>query len=121
MVKDLNIPVNIIGIDTVREANGLAMSSRNAYLSPAQYQIANLLYQSLSTVRDLILAGHPDYALMEQQALLSLQTAGFSPDYFTICRRSDLAPAQPNDIDLVILAAAKLGKTRLIDNLCLSK
>ena len=120
MVKDLNIPVDIIGVETVREANGLAMSSRNAYLTPEQQQIAPLLYQSLCVARAAIVAGN-DYAAIEQQTVFFLQQAGFAPEYFHICRSSDLAPAQSDDIDLVLLVAAKLGKTRLIDNLCFSK
>ncbi len=120
MVKDLNIPVDIIGVETVREASGLALSSRNAYLTQEEQQIAPLLYQTLCTARDAILAGN-DYASIEQQALASLQQAGFSPDYFHVCRSSDLAPAQISDTELVLLTAAKLGKTRLIDNLCFSK
>lgn len=120
MVKDLNMPIDIIGIETVREANGLAMSSRNGYLNQAEQQIAPLLYQSLCTARVAILAGNDDYAAVEQQTLSSLQQAGFQPDYFRICRSNDLAPAQIDDTDLVLLVAAKLGKTRLIDNLCFS-
>jgi pantoate--beta-alanine ligase len=121
MVKDLNMPVDIIGVETVREANGLAMSSRNSYLSPEQRQIAPLLYQTLYKAREVILAGNEDYIAVEQQALSSLQQSGFSPDYFHVCRSNDLALAQSADTDLVLLAAAKLGKTRLIDNLCFSK
>jgi len=121
MVKDLNVPVDIIGIETVREASGLAMSSRNSYLNQAEQQLAPLLYQSLCAARDAILAGNDNYAVIEQHALSSLQQSGFSPDYFRVCRSNDLAPAQIDDTDLVLLVAAKLGKTRLIDNLCFSK
>ncbi|MDP3838958.1 MAG: pantoate--beta-alanine ligase [Methylococcales bacterium] len=116
MVNDLNMPVDIIGIDTVREASGLAMSSRNGYLTPAEQQLAPLLYQSLCKAREAIVAGL-DYISVEKQALSTLQNAGFQPDYFRICRSYDLAPAQQGDTELVLLVAAKLGKTRLIDNL----
>lgn len=119
MVKDLNIPIDIIGVETVREASGLAMSSRNNYLSQEQQHIAPVLYECLCIARGLILSGI-DYAIVEQQAILSLQQAGFAPEYFRVCRSSDLAPAESEDTELVILAAAKLGKTRLIDNLCFS-
>jgi len=115
MVNDLNMPVDIIGIDTVREASGLAMSSRNGYLTPEQRHIAPLLYQSLCKAREAIVAGL-DYISVEKQALSTLQNAGFQPDYFRICRSLDLAPAQQGDTELVLLVAAKLGKTRLIDN-----
>lgn len=119
MVKDLNIPVDIIGVETVREVDGLAMSSRNGYLSAEQRQLAPLLYKTLCAAREQILTGL-DYASVEQHALSSLQHAGFAPDYFHVCRSSDLAPAQVDDTDLVLLVAAKLGKTRLIDNLYFS-
>jgi pantoate--beta-alanine ligase len=120
MVKDLNIPVEIFGVETVREASGLALSSRNGYLTQKEQQLAPLLYQSLCAARVAILADL-DYTSIEAQAISTLQNAGFQPDYFRICRSNDLAPAQINDTELVLLAAAKLGKTRLIDNLCFSK
>jgi pantoate--beta-alanine ligase len=116
MVNDLNMPVDIIGIDTVREANGLAMSSRNGYLTPAEHQLAPLLYQSLCAAREAMVAGL-DYSSVEKNALSTLENAGFQPDYFRICRSLDLAPAQQGDTELVLLVAAKLGKTRLIDNM----
>ena len=118
MVNDLNMPVDIIGIDTVREASGLAMSSRNGYLTPAEHQLAPMLYQSLCAAREAIVAGL-DYPSVEKNALSTLQNAGFQPDYFRICRSLDLAPAQQGDTELVLLVAAKLGKTRLIDNIAL--
>jgi len=116
MVADLNIPVAIQGVATVREDDGLAMSSRNGYLSVAQRQLAPLLYQTLCAARDAILAGNDDYqALVDQQRQI-LQQAGFAVDYFNVCRSDDLMPANPNDQSLVILLAARLGATRLIDN-----
>lgn len=120
MVRDLNIPVEIVGVDTIREPNGLAMSSRNGYLTDEEKSIAPQLYQALRDARDAILAGNPAYADIEQQALQFLQQAGFTPDYFSICRSTDLKKAATEDIDLVLLAAAKLGKTRLIDNIYFS-
>lgn len=117
MVRDLNIPVEIIGVATVREADGLAMSSRNGYLSSEEKKVAPLLYRSLCLARDAILTGNRQYAEIEQQAMLFLQQAGFKPDYFSVCRDSDLKKAVPEDESLVILAAARLGHTRLIDNL----
>lgn len=121
MVRDLNIPVEIIGLDTVRESNGLAMSSRNGYLTDAEKKVAPGLYRSLCIARDAILAGRQTFADIERQALQFLQQAGFQPDYFSICRSSDLKKATEEDVDLVILAAAKLGKTRLIDNVHFSR
>ncbi|MDO9161331.1 MAG: pantoate--beta-alanine ligase [Methylococcaceae bacterium] len=120
MVRDLNIPVDIIGVDTVREASGLAMSSRNGYLSAQEKQTAAQLYQTLCQARDAVLAkqSFPD---IDQQALNSLKAAGFVPDYFVICRSDDLAKANSEDTELVILVAARLGKTRLIDNIAFSR
>jgi pantoate--beta-alanine ligase len=121
MVRDLNMPVEITGVDTVREANGLAMSSRNGYLTDAEKSVAAKLYQSLCAARDAVLAGDQSYTDIEQQALQFLQESGFQPDYFSVCRSSDLKKAAPEDADLVLLAAAKLGKTRLIDNIYFSR
>lgn len=121
MVTDLNIPVEIQGVPTVRETDGLAMSSRNGYLSESERQVAPLLYRSLLTVRDAILKGPDDYrTIIERQAEV-LQRAGFMLDYFQVCRSVDLLPATASDQNLVVLIAAKLGKTRLIDNLYFSR
>ena len=121
MVRDLNIPVEIAGVDTVREPSGLAMSSRNGYLSDNEKIIAPLLYRSLCTARDTILAGNLAFIDLERQALQFLQQTGFQPDYFSVCRSSDLTKASVDDLDLVLLTAAKLGKTRLIDNIYFSR
>jgi pantoate--beta-alanine ligase len=121
MVRDLNIPVEITGVDTVRESSGLAMSSRNGYLTDAEKKVAPKLYRSLCTARDAILTGDQAYADIEQQALQFLQQAGFQPDYFSVCRSSDLKKAATEDMDLVLLAAARLSKTRLIDNIYFSR
>ena len=117
MVRDLNIPVEIIGVDTVREPSGLALSSRNGYLTDDERRVAPKLYHALCVARDAILAGNQTYADIEQQALQFLQQAGFQPDYFSVCRSGDLKKATAEDRDLVLLAAAKLGNTRLIDNI----
>ena len=117
MVTDLNLPMEILGGEIVREANGLAMSSRNGYLSSEEKAQAAALYQTLCGVRDSILAGAHDYAALEQQASVRLLSAGFSPDYLSIRSTQDLSPAVAESRSLVILAAAVLGKTRLIDNI----
>ncbi|NOT83190.1 MAG: pantoate--beta-alanine ligase [Methylococcaceae bacterium] len=117
MVGDLNIPVILQGIATVREADGLALSSRNSYLTSDQRKIAPLLYQSLCQVKARIMAGESDYATIEAECCLTLKQAGFEPDYIAICREADLQPAQANDTHLMVLAAARLGKPRLIDNI----
>ncbi|MDO9046803.1 MAG: pantoate--beta-alanine ligase [Methylobacter sp.] len=121
MVRDLNIPVEIVGVETVREASGLAMSSRNDYLTAEEKIVAARLYQSLCVARDAVLAGQQPYQEIERKALLFLQESGFQPDYFSVCRMSDLKKAGADDVELVLLTAARLSKTRLIDNVCFSR
>ena len=116
MVADLDFPVEIVGVPIVREADGLALSSRNAYLSPQERVRAPQLYCSLCEVRDAIVAGERDFTALCRRQWERLRQAGFRPDYFEI-RRADLGEAGPDDRPLVILAAAWLGQTRLIDNL----
>ena len=116
MVRDLNIPVEILGIDTVRESDGLAMSSRNGYLSKKERKTAPVLYQTLCSAKEAIVQGKT-IENVTTQAIQRLNDAGFVVDYFTVCRADDLSLAQDTDTELVILTAAKLGKTRLIDNL----
>ena len=117
MVDDLAFPIEIIGKETVRESDGLAMSSRNGYLSGKERETAPLLYRALQETAAAIKAGNRDYTGLEKAAEALLQEAGFRPDYYAIRRAGDLAPAVDSDEDLVILAAAYLGTTRLIDNL----
>ena len=121
MVRDLNIPVEIAGVETVREASGLAMSSRNNYLTAEEKIVAAKLYQSLCIARDAVLAGQLSFQEIERRALLFLLKSGFQPDYFSVCRASDLKKAGTDDMDLVLLTAARLSKTRLIDNICFSR
>ncbi len=117
MVEDLAIPIEIVGNAIVREADGLAMSSRNGYLSSAQRAQAPALYRALQTTAAALRAGDPDYDRLQAEAEEALRQTGFRPDYYVIRRTSDLglpeAPGEP----LVVLAAAYLGTTRLIDNL----
>ena len=109
MVRELDLPVEIVAGDTVREPDGLAMSSRNGYLSAAERAEAARLYRVLSEVKNRSLSAHQGYA--------ALQAAGWKPDYVEIRRRQDLAIPGKNDRELVVLGAARLGATRLIDNL----
>jgi len=116
MVADLNIPVEIVGVPTIREEDGLAMSSRNGYLTIEERQTAPRLYQALCAARDAIQAGHStDTAIIAEQSEL-LRQAGFTIDYFHLCRREDLQLAVLENNELVLLIAARLGRTRLIDN-----
>ena len=116
LVRDLCIPMDIVGIPIVREADGLALSSRNAYLNPTQRAIAPALYQSLQQAAARLRAGEKDYPMLEQEGLASLQEAGLAPEYFRIRQAADLSPPDGGNAALVILAAACLGDTRLIDN-----
>ncbi len=117
MVTDLCLPVEIRGVPTVREADGLAMSSRNAYLSAAERARAPVLYRTLNWVAEQVRGGDRDFRRIEREAAQPLREAGFEPDYISIRRISDLAEPDPGDEPLVVLAAARLGRARLIDNL----
>jgi pantoate--beta-alanine ligase len=108
MARQFNLPVEIVAGETVREADGLAMSSRNGYLSANERREAPRLYRTLLEVQ----SGRLDSA----QAMRVLQAAGWTPDYVEVRRRSDLAPPRTGDRERVALAAARLGATRLIDN-----
>jgi pantoate--beta-alanine ligase len=119
MVRDLDIPVRVLGVETVREADGLAMSSRNGYLTAQERQQAPALYRSLQLLAERILAGEQDFAALQGQAAQWLEEAGLRPDYVSIRRSADLRPAEAGDTELQILAAAYLGRARLIDNLSL--
>lgn len=117
MVKQFNLPIDIIGVDTVREPSGLAMSSRNGYLSNEQRAIANQLNRALRDIVQSVKNGNQDYAQLEQQAKSNLNTQGWVADYISIRSSLTLLPSCNADTVLVVLGAAKLGNTRLIDNL----
>lgn len=119
MVADLGWPVGIVGVPTVREPDGLAMSSRNGYLSVKERRLAPLLARTLEEVADHLAAGERDFTALERAAMTVLNEDGFQADYVSI-RRPDLEAAVPGDARVVILAAARLGTTRLIDNLSVS-
>lgn len=117
LTADLSFPIEIIGIDTERAADGLALSSRNGYLSAEARATAPLIYQQLLWLRQQISQGFADFRALEQQVADTLSQAGFRPDYIHICDRQTLELADSNSKPLVILLAAYLGTTRLIDNL----
>jgi pantoate--beta-alanine ligase len=115
MVNQLNLPVNIITNETTRAADGLALSSRNTYLSAPERLEAPLLSQTLTRIAQAIQTGRGDWQALEQEAIQNLTLRGWQPDYIAIRRQHDLGAPSPGQA-LVVLAAARLGKTRLIDN-----
>jgi len=116
LVKQFNLPIEIVAGETVREANGLAMSSRNGYLTPAQKNEAALMQQCLKHIVSRIQHGDTDFAALIQSAAQTLNENGWLVDYVSLRSALTLAPATAHDQQLVVLAAAKLGNTRLIDN-----
>ncbi|MDR8014709.1 pantoate--beta-alanine ligase [Ectopseudomonas guguanensis] len=117
LVQDLNMPIQIIGAPTQRAEDGLALSSRNGYLDAAQRSTAPTLYRSLQAIAEELRRGARDYARLIDGAQEQQRAAGFVPDYLEIRNAVTLRPAQVDDRHLVILTAAQLGGTRLIDNL----
>ena len=139
MVNDLNFAIDVIGVPICREQSGLAMSSRNQYLTAQQREQAAALYQTLSSIKTSLQQGERDFAMLEQQAFSHLQQLGFKPDYIEIRHADNLA--RPNQVNqgnqgvsqldsqdflkikladplvLIVLVAAQLGKARLIDNI----
>jgi pantoate--beta-alanine ligase len=117
MVRDLYLPVRLQGVQTVRESSGLAMSSRNGYLSAQQRGQAAALYATLTVIADRVQQGQSEFRQLEQEAAAKLAAAGLQPDYFHICNRATLQLAGHGDTNLIILAAVYAGTTRLIDNI----
>ena len=117
LVHDLNMPIQIIGEPTVRADDGLALSSRNGFLSPEQRTVAPVVYRSLSQIAEAIRQGQRDFPALAAEHSKQLEAAGLRPDYLEIRHARTLRPATAEDRDLVILVAAFLGTTRLIDNL----
>lgn len=120
MVRDLCMPIDIVGVATARADDGLALSSRNGYLSDQHRRSAPVLHRVLQECREAIACGYDSYRELEQHAVLTLQEAGFEPDYFAICDAGSLREVGPQTEEVVILVAAKLGSTRLIDNVTLN-
>ncbi|MGN4075304.1 4-phosphopantoate--beta-alanine ligase, partial [Burkholderia gladioli] len=121
MCHQLALPVDIVAAETVRNDDGLALSSRNRYLSEAERAEAPELARALQRVRETVLGGERDLAKVETAAREALATRGWQPDYIAIRRRANLVAPSAEQLEggepLVVLAAAKLGATRLIDNL----
>ena len=117
MVAQLALPIIIVPGETSRADDGLALSSRNNYLSAAERMEAPRLYRMLKKAARSIASGGHDYPRLEQEAMAELRNYKWVPDYVAVRRQADLQPPAPGDRDLVILAAARLGNTRLIDNI----
>lgn len=117
MVHDLNLPIKVINGPTIREQDGLALSSRNQYLTTSERQRAPFIYQVLCEMKARIQAGDRAYDDLTATAETTLKNNGLEPQYIRICQAHTLLPAQTTDHDLVILVAAYLGETRLIDNI----
>jgi pantoate--beta-alanine ligase len=116
MVADLCLRVQIVGAPTVRDPDGLAMSSRNQYLNADERKLAPLIYRELIRARDRVLAGSRDFAAIERDGAAALGAAGFRTDYFSVRDAMTLDPPAANTRQFVVLAASRLGKARLIDN-----
>ena len=116
MVRQFALPIEIIPAETVRAKDGLALSSRNIYLSAEEREEAPRLYSVLKTIRAEIERGTRDFQRLDQQAMAQLSGHGWQPDYVAVRRQADLRQPTERDHDLVVVAAARLGRTRLIDN-----
>jgi pantoate--beta-alanine ligase len=117
LVKQLNFGIEIVGVKTVREGDGLALSSRNGYLTSVERSQAVRLYQNLKRIKERVEGGRRDFDALAAAAVEDLAAAGWKVDYIAVRNRSALAAPAEGDRDLVVLGAAWLGTTRLIDNL----
>ncbi len=117
MVGQLDVPVSVIAGETVREADGLAMSSRNTYLSIPDRAKAPQLQAELATIALAVRGGNVEFTKLAEESVKRLAAGGWKPDYISVRRREDLASATAGEKQLVVLGAARLGATRLIDNL----
>lgn len=116
LVRDLCLPIEVIGGPIVRERDGLAMSSRNQYLSQAERDHAPQLYRALCAAGKRIVDGERGWDEIETEGMIALAREGFEPDYFSVRRAQDLLPPREGDVEFAVLTAARLGRTRLIDN-----
>jgi pantoate--beta-alanine ligase len=115
-IEDLCLPVRIVGAPTVRADDGLALSSRNRYLNPQERAIAPEVYRALDRARRRLESGDTDVGGIEREGLAALAKAGFRPDYFEVRMAGTLAKPHGQNVDVVVLTAARLGRARLIDN-----
>ena len=117
MVRQLNLPIKILAGETIRLQNGLALSSRNQYLNETQLEKATQLYQALNDIKQAVEKGNKDFKSLQENAIKLLTKFGWNVDYIELRKKDNLSNATLNDTDLVVLGAAWLNKTRLIDNL----
>jgi pantoate--beta-alanine ligase len=117
MVRQLNLPIRVVGGETVRESDGLAMSSRNGYLKPAERLEAPRLHRALLQVMQAAKGGRRDFHAIEAQTAQYLTQLGWIVDYISVRSANTLLAPEPDELALVVLGAARLGKTRLIDNI----
>ncbi len=116
MVRQMALPIELVGVETCRADDGLALSSRNGYLTPAERAEAPALARTLQALAAAVGDGRTDFEALQADAMAALRRRGWQPDYVALRRQADLGPPQPGAA-LVVLAAARLGSTRLIDNL----
>ena len=117
LVRQLNLPLEVVAGETLRAGDNLALSSRNGYLSAEERAEAVRLYRNLAFIRESIIGNSRDFSALECGAIADLEAHGWRVDYVSVRAADSLAPAQAGELNLVVLAAAWLGKTRLIDNL----
>jgi len=117
MVRDLSMAVKVHGVPTEREESGLAMSSRNGYLTAEEKATASLIYKAMQQMKTAIDEGNTDFLAIENTAVSELEQHGFKNDYVKVVNAQTFMPAMPNDAHIVIVVALFMGKTRLIDNL----
>lgn len=117
MVRDLSMAVTVHGVPTEREESGLAMSSRNGYLTAEEKATASLIYKAMQQMKTAIDEGNTDFLAIENAAVSELEQHGFKNDYVKVVNAQTFMPAMPNDAHIVIVVALFMGKTRLIDNL----
>ncbi|MBI4293315.1 MAG: pantoate--beta-alanine ligase [Betaproteobacteria bacterium] len=117
MVRQLALGIEVVAAETARASDGLALSSRNAYLSASERAEAGRLYRTLQELRSRLVSGERDFAALESESVTKLTKNGWVVDYVAVRKQSDLQSPRLVDQDLVLLAAARLGKTRLIDNI----
>jgi pantoate--beta-alanine ligase len=121
MVADLHVPIKIVAGPTQRETDGLAMSSRNRYLTEGERIIAPAFYKTLNVCRDRLLRGETDFSKLEADGQSRLESAGFEPDYFVVRKAGDLSAPDPDSRHLIVMGAASMGRARLIDNVLVER